>query len=327
MTERRRANYQRPVHRARPRRAAAGAALAVLAVLAGVLATAAPAGAATRPGAPSTIPTTAPLKGSAIVAWSPPRSNGGSAIRRYVATATPGGRTCTSTTRFSCTVLGLTNGVTYRFSVRAYNGVGPGPASALSGYTLVGVPTRPLDPSAISLAASARVAWRPPLSKGGAPIVRTVATATPGGRTCTTAGTTCVVTGLRNGTTYRFTIASSNAFGTGPGQVATTGPVVVGTPSPPRNLRVTCVAPGTPRISGDLPLSPGASPILRFEGRGTANLSGLEFTQDWTSVGLALSYQVAGFLVPKGVRIFAEVRAVNAVGAGAAAPIRFTAEC
>ena len=42
------------------------------------------------------------------------------------------------------------------------------------------------------------------------------ATASPGGRSCTTTTTACDVTGLTGGTTYTFTVAAANAFGSGP---------------------------------------------------------------------------------------------------------------
>jgi hypothetical protein len=62
--------------------------------------------------------------------WTAPASNGGTAITGYVAVATPGGKSCT-TTALSCTITGLTNGTPYTVAVTATNATGTSsPASA-----------------------------------------------------------------------------------------------------------------------------------------------------------------------------------------------------
>jgi len=68
----------------------------------------------------------------ATVSWTAPADNGGAAITHYVVTATPGSHTATtadgSTTHIDVT--GLTNGVTYSFTVHAQNAAGNGANSA-----------------------------------------------------------------------------------------------------------------------------------------------------------------------------------------------------
>jgi hypothetical protein len=86
---------------------------------------------ATVPGAPTGVVAT-PAEGSALVSWSAPASNGGRAITGYTATSSPLGNTCTTAGVLSCTVLGLTNGTPYTFTVKATNPIGTGPASAAS---------------------------------------------------------------------------------------------------------------------------------------------------------------------------------------------------
>ncbi len=69
--------------------------------------------------------------GSATLTWVAPSSDGGSAISSYVVTSQPGGKSCT-TTNTSCTVTGLTGGVSYVFTVVAMNQTGVSPKSVAS---------------------------------------------------------------------------------------------------------------------------------------------------------------------------------------------------
>ena len=82
------------------------------------------------PGAPTGVVATAG-NAAASVGWSPPASNGGSAITGYIvvpsnAAPVPVGPVTTAT------VSGLTDGATYTFTVEAVNARGVGPASAPS---------------------------------------------------------------------------------------------------------------------------------------------------------------------------------------------------
>lgn len=85
---------------------------------------------ATVPGAPA-IGTAVRGTGRATVPFTPPASNGGSAITLYTATSSPGGITATNTVT-PITVLGLTPGTPYTFTVAAKNVVGTGLSSTAS---------------------------------------------------------------------------------------------------------------------------------------------------------------------------------------------------
>jgi len=93
----------------------------------------------TAPAAPTGV-TAAPGNARATVTWTSP-SNGGSAITSYTVTPYVAGVAQPATTltgsppATAATITGLTNGVTYTFTVSATNVVGAGPASAPSNST------------------------------------------------------------------------------------------------------------------------------------------------------------------------------------------------
>ncbi len=95
---------------------------------------------ATVPGAPTGVSAT-PADGSALVSWAAPASDGGRAITKYTVTSSPDGRTCTTAGTLSCSVMLLTNGTPYAFTVTATNAVGTGvPSVASASVTPVTVP-------------------------------------------------------------------------------------------------------------------------------------------------------------------------------------------
>ena len=94
---------------------------------------------------------------------------------------------------------------------------------------IVGVPGAPLSIHATAGVASATIRWAPPKASGVTHVTSYMATATPGGFSCSTAGTltalparTCVISGLTTGTKYQITVTATNAYGTGsPSKAAT----------------------------------------------------------------------------------------------------------
>ena len=82
------------------------------------------------PGAPGSV-TAVPGVASATVSWTAPADPGSYPVSTYQVSATPGGRSCMTST-LTCEVSGLTNGTTYTFTVKALNGAGWSPASSPS---------------------------------------------------------------------------------------------------------------------------------------------------------------------------------------------------
>ena len=202
------------------------------------------------PAAP-TGATAAPANTSATVKWTAPAANGspitGYVITPYIGTIAQPAQTFNSTA-VTQTVTGLTNGTTYTFTVAAINGVGTGPQSAATSAITAGRPAGPdRGRRRPGRTPSATVNWTAPAANGSAitgyvitPYIGTTAQAS---QTFVSTAVTQVVTGLTNGTTYTFTVAAINAFGTGP-QSAASAAITVGTPLAPTGVQ------GHPRQRG-----------------------------------------------------------------------------
>jgi hypothetical protein len=77
------------------------------------------------------------------------------------------------------------------------------------------VPGSPTGVTAVPGDGYATVTWSAPAADGGSSVTQYTATSSPGGKTVTTSSTSAVVTELTNGTSYTFTVAATNAIGTG----------------------------------------------------------------------------------------------------------------
>jgi hypothetical protein len=272
----------------------------------------APSNAVTPSGVPSAplTPVAAAANASAIVSFSPPAFNGGTAITSYTVTSSPGNITATGSAS-PITVTGLTNGQLYTFTVTATNSSGTGPASVASNaVTPLGVPGAPLSPTAGGGNAQAIIAFSPPASNGGSAITSYTATSSPGGFTASGASSPLTVTGLTNGTAYTFTVTATNAIGTGPASSATnsvTPEAAATVPSAPLNPTA---APGvaSATVAFSAPLNTGGDPITSYTA--TSSPGGL------TASGAASPLTVTG--LTNGTAYTFTVTATNAVGTGPA---------
>jgi hypothetical protein len=123
--------------------------------------------------------------------------------------------------------------------------------AALSTLPAYGSSTKPSAPRAVHASAgsaSAKVSWIKPASTGGSPITKYVVTSAPSGKTCSTSGLTCKVTGLKNGTSYRFSVVAYNKNGAGARSLAS---AKVTPKANTGNARVLVVTPSTGLSKGE----------------------------------------------------------------------------
>ena len=136
------------------------------------------------------------------------------------------------------------------------------------------LPTVPSAPTIIRNATaahqSATVSWAPPGSTGGSPITGYLVTPYVGffplpTVTFESTATTQIVTGLRDGTGYRFRVAAINAVGTGPYSKVTNEVTPAPTaPTAPTIIRTATAGDRTATVSWSAPASDGGAPVSAY---------------------------------------------------------------
>jgi neurocan core protein len=173
------------------------------------------------PSPPRSLRTT-PGDARATVRWHAPDHLNGAPVRRWRVTAygpgdnpLPTRESASSQTAY--VYPGLQNGRLYTFTVAAKNKYGWSGLSARSDPVEIGVPLPPGKPAAKAGVGRATVSWHTPTSNGATvkayrvtPFIDDHLTAA---RTFTSMATTQVITGLKHGRRYTFTVAAHNNRG------------------------------------------------------------------------------------------------------------------
>jgi len=261
---------------------------------------------------------------SATVSFTPPASNGFSAITGYWVTATDsttpanGGQKVLVSSS-PTTITGLTDGDSYTFTVAALNYVGTGPASAASAAVVpLGVASPPTNVVATGGFTSATVTWTSGYNHGSPITSFTVTASGTGGPTCTytvgvSPGTdTCTVTGLTH-QSYTFTVVANNGVGASAASVASNAVTPTTLPGVPTGLSAT---PGFAQatVKWSAPASDGGSPVTLYTATATPGGKKCVFTVG-VSVGTNLC-TVYG--LTNGTKYTFKVTTTTALGTSAA---------
>ena len=184
------------------------------------------------------------------------------------------------------------------------------------------MPSAPTAVTVLPGTKSISLSWNKTPNSGGLTVTGYKVTSAPGTRGCTTSATItrCTITGLTDGRSYRFAIAAKNALGTSRTPMWTPA-IISGAPSAPRSLAVTATASGSSRITWLAPLTTGSAVISKYLIRISAD--GGRTWSLWTNrpVGPGLSALLSGLV--KGTSYDVQVHAVNRVGTGVNANLRF----
>jgi len=264
--------------------------------------------------------------GKVMLNWAAPADNGGSVITDYaVQYSSNGGASWTTfqhlaSTATAATVTGLTNGTGYRFQVAAVNVAGIG---IWSGSSAAVTPcTVPRSPSnIISTVSNGQVSlsWTAPSTNSGSAITDyTIRYSSDGGLSWTTfphtasTATTATVTGLTNGTSYRFQVAAVNGAGTGSWSISTSAVSPRTVPVVPTGVTGTAGS-GQVSLSWTAPSTNNGSAITDYTVRYSSN-GGSSWTTFRRSASKAITATITG--LTNGTSYLFQVAAVNGAGTG-----------
>ncbi len=229
----------------------------------------------TVPGVPTAIP------GDEVVTVTVNPGSGGGAISSYTVIALDGSgnplspaKSCTvNAPATSCVISGLTNGTAYTFKSTATNAAGTSTSSASSTSVIPArIPGPPTNISATTANQSSVVSFTAPVDNGGSALTSYTVTAldTSGvplspNRSCTVSAptTSCTVTGLTNGTDYKYVVTATNAIGISDTSTASIAVKAATVPGSPTSLIAT-VGDETATVSFTAPVSNGGTPITGY---------------------------------------------------------------
>ncbi len=284
-------------------------------------------GAATIPGAPTSLTAVADGQTTIDLSWTAPTSDGGAAISGYrIEVSTNGGSSFSqlvashSTTSYSHT--GLTAGTARHYRVRAINSVGnSGWSNTANATTATPTATVPGVPTSLTATASGQtiinLSWTAPASDGGAAISGyRIEVSTNGGSSfsqlvASQSGTSYSHTGLTAGTARHYRVRAINSVGnSGWSNTANATTAAATAPGAPTSLTATASGQTIINLSWTAPTSDGGAAISGYRidvsTDGGTNFSQLVASHSTTS------YSHTGLTA--GTARHYRVRAINSVG-------------
>jgi|GEM_PF-3352350 len=247
---------------------------------------------------------------SLVVTWTAVESPDSDSTVTYTATASSSGMSCT-TTSTSCEIAGLTDGQTYSVTVIADDGTNrSNPSSAVAGMPGV-APGPPTNVSALAGSELAQISWRAPSVGSPMTNLQYKVTSNPGGLTCSTSSTSCMVSGLTNGRSYTFSVVATTVVGSSTPAVSDS--VIPGT-SPDQVAELTTLARSSSSVTvgWSAPNSNGAS-ISNYLIRISSD-NGLTWSDPTDTASTSTSYVISG--LPSATARLVEVAAKNSKGQG-----------
>lgn len=210
-------------------------------------------------------------------------------------------------------ITGLGNGTAVSVQLRAVNAAGASEISVAGIATPRTVPGTPAGVAGDSDSGAIVASWSAPADTGGSPITAYTAavyasagSATPVA-TCSTAGTSCTISGLTNLTTYYLAVTATNAAGTGE-------------PSSPRIAVTPAAKPSAPTITSISAANTYLQVAFTAGAAGSASITGYQYRLNggaWLSAG-GTSSPITVSSLENGTAYSVQLRAVSSVGAGAA---------
>ena len=203
---------------------------------------------------------------------------------------------------------GLVNGNSYEFFVKAldnsYVVLAQSNLVTAIPFTVPGIPA---DVTATAGNGQATVTFTAPADDGGSPVTGYEVTASPGNiKVSTTTGTSIVVTGLSNGTSYTFTVKAVNAAGSGAASAPSNEAIPATVPGVPGNVEATA-GNGQATVTFTAPADNGGSPVTGYEV--TASPGNIKVT----SIGTRIV--ITG--LSNGISYTFTVKAINSIGSSA----------
>ena len=171
------------------------------------------------PDAPTSVHATAG-NGRVVVSWTAPTFTGGQPLSGYTVISNLGLQCWAAAPDTSCTFSGLANGQQYTFAVQAVAQNRKTSAFSSVAAAVTPMTTASVVPYVWASEGSGQVTvhWKVPSSNGGSPITSYTVTSSPSVSTPTSClavtTTSCVFTGLTNGTAYSFRVTATNGAGT-----------------------------------------------------------------------------------------------------------------